>query len=129
MERPFFSLLAMFPDNRPTNCETNRSGPWPDGATQSNRDISSLLRNNKAGRETKSAALDANATNESTRPEFPFDDYRRRLLGREIRRGTTPARPRMRRCRDPNRRFGRKTSKANSSEVGARWPRWNLAEE
>src|ERR1039458_1734401 len=120
MECPVFAPPAAFADNRPTNCEINRSGPWPDVATQSNRDISSWLHNNTDGRERRLAAPDASAVNESTLPEFPSGDYHTRSLGRKPRRDTTHARPRMHPCRGPTRQFGRRSSRANSSGDGAR---------
>src|SRR5262249_17985929 len=55
------SLLAATANNHPTSYETDRNARSPIVVKRSNQDISSSLRNSKAGKERRSVAPDATA--------------------------------------------------------------------
>jgi len=120
---------ARIPGNRPTSCETNRTGPSRAGAMRSNQGIFSSRHNNRVGRATKAAAPDASARIGFSTPEFRFADCRKRSPCPEIPPDTMRAMFQKHQCRVPSRRCGRKWNKANFSVnvvlgaqcAGARW--------
>ena len=114
----FLARRARIPGNRPTSCETNRTGPSRAGAMRSSRDIFSSRHNNKVGRATKAAAPDASARIGFSTPEFRFADCRKRSLCPEIPPDTMRAMFQKHQCRVPSRQCGRKWNKANFSVSG-----------
>src|SRR5262249_47035186 len=74
------SLLAATENNHQTNYETDRNGRLPIAAKRSSRDISSSLRNSKAGQERRLVSPDAIAGSGCMKQESPSVDYHRPLL-------------------------------------------------
>ncbi len=100
-------------DNRPTNCETDRSARSPAAGLRSSRDISFSLRSSKGYREKKAGVPDASGENEFASRESPSGDYHRRPPCRGIRRGRRRVTSRTRPCPNPSRRCAQKSNRAD----------------
>ena len=111
-------LLAASASNHLTSYETGRNARLPIAVKRSSRDISSSLRNSKAGRERRSVAPDATVASGCMKQGFPSAGYRKPPLYPENLRDMMHAVFQMRPCRDRNRQSGRRS---NTTGVGAKY--------